>query len=420
MSTLQPDSTAPSLTDSAAARGELSNAFIALTPAQRRDLEIDFAQALDASSDRHRDYAKADALFQKCLRGDPFNPLIITTYLENLARWQTRRPNVSWKTWWNLRQLKRRKFQSVHQRYTATIAVASKSASVDLLFLLASICRESSQPLAESAFLREILERDSQSLKAHARLSELRLAEGDFASARRHWELANSKKSSPDAVSDLVAQCLTAIEECAPNRLSQPNASAPTTPLTEILKTAKAHLQQSRFSIAEMLLAHAQMAHGNSLAIRELREDVQVAQLRYQLAQLLPLETRGNGLASSARQSLYQKLTRLMLDIAGARADRYPDDWDQRLALVAELNQIGNHFEALRRLQDPPLPTTGPVRANRLRSLAETQQRLRRFEDALQSYRALLNSEDFSSLPDETQLRVRSQFERLEKAMRGS
>lgn len=147
---------------------------------------------------------------------------------------------------------------------------------------------------------------------------------------------------------------------------------------------------------------------GQNLAIREAREDLQIAQLQFQFAQLFVLEENGNTLAAKARQSIYQKLTRLTLDIAGTRADRYPEDWQKRLALVRGLISVGNYYEVLRRLREPPAPPMGIESATAQKLLAETQQRLRQFDKAMATYRALLQSESFMALSNEDQLKVRA------------
>ena len=182
------------------------------------------------------------------------------------------------------------------------------------------------------------------------------------------------------------------------------------------LEQAKRFVAANQFTLADRLLSRASDASGHSLALREAREDVQLAQLQFQFDALAKLEQEGDLLAAKARGSLRQKLMRLQLDIAGTRAGRFPDDWTLRLNLVEQLIRVGNYFEALRRLNDPPAPQ-GVFSARALRLKAETQQRLKRYEAAMSLYLELLDAPAFSELSLEEQQRVRAQSQRLSAAM---
>lgn len=376
-----------------------------LLPAQRREIEIAFAQALDLSSDRRREYAKADELFRKCLALDGSNVLVVTAYLENLARWRGRKPKSTWRGWWQRRIFFKANLGHAPERYAAAIEILSQEADLSLLDLLARTCRELHWELAEEAYLRELLLRDAGQVEVHARLAEICVSRADFACARGHFELA--KKFLP--LSEVEA-CLQAVREEDATATAMEDTSA------DALDSARTLTEAKQFTAAERLLARAQAAYGNSLAIRETREDLQIAQLLHQVEALAEPERKQNALASQARLSLMQKLARLQLDIAGTRADRFPDDWSLRLELVEQLIRVGNYFEALRRLNDPPAPQ-GVFSARALRLKAETQQRLKRFDAAMSLYRELLAVPAFVELPLEEQQRVRAQSQRLSDAM---
>jgi hypothetical protein len=384
-----------------------------LTPSQRRDLEIAFAKALDASSDRRREYALADELFRQCLKLDAGNALIVTPYLENLARRYGRVEKSSWGGWWRERGVLRSQYPNALIRYHAALEALSQTPSIRLLEVLAQCCRELDHDLAEEAYLREILKRDERYAAAHARLAELRIAQADFETARHHLEVIAGAIATPHADACLEVVREEAVFEVDAAKL----ASAEPQSVSELLLIAKDHIRAERFSHAEAVLAAAQRVHGEALALRECREDVERERLACQFHRLQSLEEAGNRLAALARRSLYQKLNRITLEHAGSRADRYPDDWDARLTLVEELIRVGHYFEAIRRLQEPPSPPPGRHRAQALRRLAESQQRLRRFDEALAAYRDLLQDADFQHLPHEDQLQVKSQCDRLAAAM---
>lgn len=376
-----------------------------LTPAQRREIEIWFAQALDLSSERRREYAKADELFRKCLTLDGSNVLVVTAYLENLARWRGRKPKSTWSGWWSRRTLFKTKDVHAPERYAVAIKVLSQEPDQSVLDLLAKTCRELHWDLAEEAYLREMLLRDAGQVEVHARLAEICVSRADFACAGGHFEFA--KKSLPLLE---VEACLQAVRE------EDATATARDVSSADALDSARTLTEAKQFTAAERLLARAQAAYGNSLALREAREDLQIAQLLHQVAALAEPERKQNALASQARLSLRQKLARLQLDIAGTRADRFPDDWSLRLELVEQLIRVGNFFEALRRLNDRPAPQ-GVFSARALRLKAETQQRLKRFDAAMNLYRELLAAPAFGELPLEEQQRVRAQAQRLSAAM---
>lgn len=379
----------------------------ALSPGERRELEIAFAQALAFSSDRQRNYAKADQLFQMCLCREPANPLIITAYLENLARWRTRSVRPTWRAWWYLRELGKSKFDGPLEKYRSLIAGASAHFSTQILSLLAATSQEMSEPLAEEAYLREILRRESNAAIAHRRLAEIRISQADFESARKHWELLPLAERTSSA-----EQCFTAIDEpISEPRL--PDASS----LHAVLGIAQELAGKKSFSKAEELLSQAQNTFGASFTLQEVREDVQLAQLEFQFTRMQELEKNGNQLAGKAKISLYQKRARFKLEITGARADRYPDDWEKRLNIVRELLAGENYFEAIRRLNESPSPPSGIFAAIAQRLLAETHQRLRQFDKAMATYSSLLSSENFAALSLEDQSKIRSQSDRLAAAM---
>lgn len=344
-----------------------------LAPAARREMEIWFAQGLDASSDRRREYAKADELFRQCLARDGGNVLVVRAYLENLARWRGRAAKPTWRGWWERRGFLNAS-GSAGERYVAAIGAFSREPDLRVIEVLAGACRELGWELAEEAYLRESLLRDAGAIEAHARLAEICVGHGDFECARAHAAVARGARSLAG-----VEECLAAVREGDP--------------------------------------APASDAAGESgLAVREAREDAPLARIALEIEALGPVEAKGNSLASRARGNLKQKLARMELDLAGVRAERYPGDWALRLTLVEQLIRAGNYFEAVRRLKEPP-PAAGALRARGLRLLAETQQRLKRFEEARALYEELLASAEFGRLGAQEQERVRGQYERLAGAM---
>lgn len=395
------------LADAASPPSESPTNSAALSPSQRREIEIWFAQALDLSSDRRREYAKADELFRKCLERDGGNVLVVTAYLENLARWRGRTPKATWRGWWNRRAFTNKKSGSAQERYAEAIAVLSKEVEIAVLKDLASGACKLGWELAEEAYLREILLRDSGALQAHARLSEICVSRADFQCAEGHL-----KASCPDQSLSDVVECLDSIREPAA-AIAQ---AVPDNARKNAIEDARAYIAANQFTAADKLLSREQAAFGNSLAIREARENLQIAQLRFQFDALERLE-KSNPLAAQARVHLHQKLMRLQLDTAGARSDRYPEDWRLRLELAQQLIRVGNYFEALRRLKEPPLAPQGVFSVRALRLQAETQQRLKRFDAAMELYRELLSAPAFAELPLEEQDKVRAQADRLMAAM---
>lgn len=387
---------------------EIAPSAGALTPAQRREVEIWFSQALDLSSDRRREYAKADELFRKCLGVDGGNVLVVRAYLENLARWRGRSGKSTWLGWWERRKVRRAKDASVLEQYVEEIEVLSREVDLGGLSVLASAAQELGWDLAEEAYLREILLRDGGHLSAHWRLSEICVGRADFRCAEAHLRAASSDGSFSD-----VVDCVNAVRE--PALAMAPSLSAEAH--LDALEVGRGYAATNQFNAADQMLSRAQEASGNSLAIREAREDLQLAQLRFQFEALAKLEREKNALAAKARVSLHQKLMRLQLDVAGTRADRYPEDWGLRLSLVEQFVGVGNYFEALRRLKEPPPAPEGVLKARALRLMAETQQRLKRFEAAMELYRELLGSPSLGALPVGEQDRVRGQAERLAGAM---
>jgi hypothetical protein len=372
-----------------------------LTPAQRREIEIWFAQALDASSERRREYAKADELFGRCLARDGGNVLVVRAYLENLARWRGRAGKSTWRGWWELRGLLKSD-AGAEARYVAAINLFSREASLRVLRVLAGACRELGWELAEEAYLRDTLFIDEPD--AHERLAEICVARGDFQCARAHFGHAVKFPLFYE-----VEACLQAVHEADAGQEPEAGDADP-------LAVARGHVAANRFAAAAAVLARAEALSGHSLAIREAREDLPLARIGFEIEALAGLEKSGNALAARARGSLRQKLARMELDLAGVRAARYPADWALRLALVEQLIRTGNYFEALRRLRESPA-AVGVERARALRLVAETQQRLRRFEEAIAAYRELLASGEFGSLGAAEQERVRGQYERLAGAM---
>ena len=118
--------------------------------------------------------------FEKCLTLDGSNVLVVTAYLQNLARWRGRQVKSTWRGWWERRAFGKKQFPNVQDRQAAALAILSREPETRGLSELVGIAKEQHWELAEEAYLREALLRNDDSDSLHLRLAEICVGNADF------------------------------------------------------------------------------------------------------------------------------------------------------------------------------------------------------------------------------------------------
>ena len=151
------------------------------------------------------------------------------------------------------------------------------------------------------------------------------------------------------------------------------------------LEKAKTLLQRSEFAQAQTILTSAVQANPGDLRIREMIEDLDLAQAHRWLdvARRQGSPTIG-GPGESLADRLENDLLRREIAIFGGRANRYPDEHRWSLQLAGSLKRSGNFAEACRTLES--IPSHSPQRPEADLEFGECLQYLHRFDRALASY----------------------------------
>jgi tetratricopeptide (TPR) repeat protein len=162
--------------------------------------------------------------------------------------------------------------------------------------------------------------------------------------------------------------------------------------LPNYFKLVEMYLAEGRPVNAERVLSRALHVSGNDVKVQERLEEVQILRSEQQLA-IAEKEAKAD--PSEEAQELVKQLRdalhRLELDVFGRRRDRYPAETQWSWELGLRLKKMGNFSEAVKILsliRDPP-----DLAIKAALHTGECWQQLRKYPQAMQSYRTVINHE---------------------------
>jgi tetratricopeptide (TPR) repeat protein len=173
--------------------------------------------------------------------------------------------------------------------------------------------------------------------------------------------------------------------------------------LPNYFQLAEMYVAEGRPANAERVLSRALHVSGNHLHVQERLEEVQILRAEQQLAiaekaaQADPSE-EAQDLVKQLRDSLH----RLELDVFGRRRDRYPQESRWRLELGMRLKKMSSFAEAAKLLSSVTDPPEMAIKASLL--LGECWQQLRKYPQAMQAYRSVIDHEKRQDQPETLKL----------------